>query len=59
MRSPRATEWLRHLKLHGNYEPLIRARHKYDHVERSLADDPAFPSAMTFDQSAVRCNEIC
>jgi hypothetical protein len=26
----------------GNYEPLIRARHKYDQIESQLAADPTF-----------------
>jgi len=31
-----------HSVQHGNYEPLIRARHKYDHVESELTHKPAF-----------------
>ena len=31
-----------HSVQHGNYEPLIRARHKYDQIERHLVRDPTF-----------------
>ncbi|PYL08730.1 MAG: hypothetical protein DME33_06560 [Verrucomicrobia bacterium] len=41
-RTQRAVSEHEHSVQYGNYEPLIRARHKYDNVERLLAEDPAF-----------------
>jgi hypothetical protein len=39
-RTQRAVSEHEHSVQHGNYEPLIRARHKYDHVESQLANNP-------------------
>jgi len=41
-RTQRAVSEHEHSVRHGNYEPLIRARHKYDQVESQLGRKPAF-----------------
>ena len=41
----------------GRYEPLIRARHKYNQIESELARSNV-SSAVERDQSAVRCGEV-
>jgi len=41
-RTRRAVSEHEHSVQHGNYEPLIHARHKYDHVESQLAGNPTF-----------------
>jgi hypothetical protein len=41
-RTQRAVSEHEHLVQRGNYEPLIRARHKYDHVEFELTRNPGF-----------------
>jgi len=41
-RTQRAVSEHEHSVQHGNYESLIRARHKYDHVESQLANNPTF-----------------
>jgi hypothetical protein len=41
-RTQRAVSEHEHSVQHGNYEPLIRARHKYDQIESQLAGDPKF-----------------
>jgi hypothetical protein len=41
-KTQRAVSEHEHSVQHGNYEPLIRARHKYDHVEFQLAKHPTF-----------------
>jgi hypothetical protein len=38
----RAVSEHEHAVQHGNYEPLIRARYKYDQVEQELARDEQF-----------------
>ena len=38
----RAVSEHEHAVQHGNYEPLIRARYKYDQVEQALARNPKF-----------------
>ena len=43
-RTRRAVSEHEHAVQHGNYEPLIRARHKYDQVEQELARDETFQS---------------
>jgi hypothetical protein len=41
-RTQRAVSEHEHSVQHGNYEPLIRARHKYNQIESDLACDPTF-----------------
>jgi hypothetical protein len=41
-RTQRAVSEHEHSVQRGNYESLIRARHKYDHVESELVSNPAF-----------------
>jgi hypothetical protein len=41
-KTQRAVSEHEHLVQHGNYEPLIRARHKYQQIESQLARDRAF-----------------
>jgi hypothetical protein len=41
-RTKRAVSEHEHSVQHGNYEPLIRARHKYDQIESGLARNPMF-----------------
>jgi hypothetical protein len=41
-KTQRAVSEHEHSVQHGNYEPLIRARHKYDQIESQLAGDPTF-----------------
>ena len=41
-KTQRAVSEHEHSVQHGNYEPLIRARHKYDHVESQLTNNPTF-----------------
>src|SRR5437763_1330533 len=41
-RTQRAVSEHEHSVQHGNYESLIRARHKYDQIESELARDQAF-----------------
>jgi hypothetical protein len=41
-RTQRAVSEHEHSVQRGAYEPLIRARHKYDQIESQLAADPAF-----------------
>jgi len=41
-RTQRGVSEHEHLVQRGNYEPLIRARHKYDQIESELARNPAF-----------------
>ena len=41
-RTQRAVSEHEHLVQRGNYEPLIRARHKYDQIESQLASNPEF-----------------
>lgn len=41
-RTRRAVSEHEHAVQHGNYEPLIRARYKYDQVEQELAHDEKF-----------------
>jgi hypothetical protein len=41
-RTQRAVSAHEHSVQHGNYDPLIRARHKYDQIESQLAADPTF-----------------
>jgi hypothetical protein len=41
-RTQRAVSEHEHSVQHGNYEPLIRARHKYDQIESQLSRDPMF-----------------
>jgi hypothetical protein len=41
-KTQRAVSEHEHSVQHGNYEPLIRARHKYDHVESRLTNNPTF-----------------
>lgn len=41
-RTQRAVSEHEHAVQRGNYEPLIRARHKYDQIESQLAADPTF-----------------
>jgi len=41
-RTQRAVSEHEHSVQHGSYEPLIRARHKYDQMESQLARDRAF-----------------
>jgi hypothetical protein len=41
-RTQRAVSEHEHSVQHGNYEALIRARHKYDNVESQLSCDPTF-----------------
>jgi hypothetical protein len=41
-KTQRAASEHEHSVQHGSYEPLIRARHKYDQIESELARDPMF-----------------
>jgi hypothetical protein len=41
-RTQRTVSEHEHSVQHGNYESLIRARHKYDQIESQLARDPTF-----------------
>jgi len=41
-RTQRAVSDHEHSVQHGRYEPLIHARHKYDHVESQLTNNPTF-----------------
>jgi hypothetical protein len=41
-RTQRAVSEHEHSVQHGSYEPLIRARHKYDQIERQLVRDRTF-----------------
>lgn len=41
-RTQRAVSEHEHSVQHGSYEPLIRARHKYDQIESEFARDPMF-----------------
>ncbi len=41
-KTQRAVSEHEHSVQHGKYEPLLRARHKYDQIESQLADDPKF-----------------